>query len=47
VVFALAERGKDPEDMVADKIRFGEDKSRAEIRMAATLHALQLLLPSP
>jgi nicotinamide-nucleotide amidase len=45
VVFALAERGKDPEDVVADKIQFGEDKSRAEIRMAATLHALGLLLP--
>jgi nicotinamide-nucleotide amidase len=47
VVFALAERGKDPEDVVADMIRFGEHKSRAEIRMAATLRALQLLLPSP
>lgn len=47
VVFALAERGEDPEDVVADMIRFGEDKSRAEIRMAATLRALQLLLPSP
>jgi nicotinamide-nucleotide amidase len=47
VVFAVAERGKDPEDVVADKIQFGEDKSRADIRMAATLHALQLLLPSP
>ena len=47
VVFALAERGKDPEDVVANMIRFGEDKSRAEIRMAATLRALQLLLPSP
>jgi nicotinamide-nucleotide amidase len=46
VVFAVAERGKDPEDMVADKIQFGEDKSRAEIRMAATLHALGLLLPA-
>ena len=45
VVFALAERGKDPEDVVADKIQFGEDKSRAEIRMAATMHALQLLVP--
>lgn len=45
VVFAVAERGKDPEDVVADKIQFGEDKSRAEIRLAATLHALQLLLP--
>jgi nicotinamide-nucleotide amidase len=47
VVFALAERGKDPEDVVADKIQFGEDKSRADIRAAATLYALQLLLPSP
>lgn len=47
VVFALAERGKDPEDVVADKIQFGADKSRAEIRIAATLHALQLLMPSP
>lgn len=47
VVFAVAERGKDPEDVIADKIYFGDDKSRAEIRMAATLHALQLLLPTP
>ncbi len=47
VVFALAERGRDPEDVVADKIQFGEDKTRAEIRLAATMHALQLLLPSP
>lgn len=46
VVFALAERGKDPEDVVADKIQFGADNSRAEIRMAATLHALGLLLPT-
>jgi nicotinamide-nucleotide amidase len=45
VVFAFAERGKDPEKVVADKIEFGEEKSRADIRMAATLHALQLLLP--
>jgi nicotinamide-nucleotide amidase len=45
VVFAFAERGKDPEKVVADKIEFGEDKSRADIRMSATLHALQLLLP--
>lgn len=45
VVFAVAERDRDPEDVVADKIQFGEDKSRAEIRMAATMHALQLLLP--
>ena len=47
VVFAVAERGGDPENVIADKIQFGADKSRAEIRMAATLHALQLLLPSP
>lgn len=46
VVFAVAERGKDPEDVVADKIHFGEDKNRSEIRKAATLHALQLLLPT-
>jgi nicotinamide-nucleotide amidase len=47
VVFAFAERGRDPEDVVADTIQFGADKSRAQIRMAATLHALQLLLPTP
>jgi nicotinamide-nucleotide amidase len=46
VVFALAERGKNPEDVIADKVQFGENKSRAEIRAAATLHALQLLLPT-
>jgi nicotinamide-nucleotide amidase len=46
VVFALAERGKDAGDIIADKIQFGESKSRAEIRMAATLHALRLLLVS-
>ncbi len=46
VVFALAERGKDPEDVIADKVQFGENKSRADIRAAATLHALQLLLPT-
>ena len=46
VVFALAERGKDSEDVVTDKIQFGEDKSRAEIRQMATLHALGLLMPS-
>jgi nicotinamide-nucleotide amidase len=46
VVFALAERGKNPEDVIADKVQFGENKSRADIRAAATLHALQLLLPT-
>lgn len=45
VVFAVAERGQDPEQVVADKVQFGSDKSRADIRTAATLHALNLLLP--
>ena len=45
VVFAVAERGKDPEDMIADRKGFGADKSRAEIRTFATLYALELLLP--
>ena len=45
VVFAVAERGKDPEDMTADRKEFGSDKSRAEIRTIATLYALELLLP--
>ncbi len=45
VVFAVAEKGKDAEDMVGDKIQFGSDKSRADIRNYATLHALGLLLP--
>ena len=45
VVFAVAEKGKDAEDMVGDKIQFGSDKSRADIRAYATLHALGLLLP--
>ena len=45
VVFAVAEKGKDPEEMTADRKEFGSDKSRAEIRTIATLHALKLLLP--
>jgi nicotinamide-nucleotide amidase len=45
VVFAVAEKGKDPEEMIADRKEFGADKSRADIRMAATLYALELLLP--
>lgn len=45
VVFAVAERGKDPEDMTADRKEFGSDKSRAEIRTIATRYALELLLP--
>jgi nicotinamide-nucleotide amidase len=46
VVFAVAEKGKDPEEVIADRKEFGADESRAEIRMAATLYALELLLPS-
>lgn len=45
VVFAVAEKGKDLEDMTADRRDFGSDKSRAEIRTFAALHALELLLP--
>jgi nicotinamide-nucleotide amidase len=45
VVFAVAEKGKDPEEVIADRKEFGADKSRAEIRMAATFYALELLLP--
>jgi nicotinamide-nucleotide amidase len=45
VVFAVAEKGKDPEDVLAGRENFGSDLNRAEVRMAATLHALKLLLP--
>jgi nicotinamide-nucleotide amidase len=46
VVFAVAEKDKDAEDMIADRKDFGSDKSRDEIRAIATLYALELLLPS-
>jgi nicotinamide-nucleotide amidase len=46
VVFAVAEKDKNPGEMSGDKIQFGSDKSRADIRAFATLHALELLLPS-
>jgi nicotinamide-nucleotide amidase len=46
VVFAVALKGQNPEDVVGDRKSFGEDKSRADIRAFATLHALELLLPS-
>ena len=46
VVFAVAEKGRDPNEVNADRMEFGSDKSRAEIRTIATLHALALLLPS-
>jgi nicotinamide-nucleotide amidase len=45
VVFAVAKKGENPEEMAGDKIQFGSDKSRADIRAFATLHALELLLP--
>lgn len=45
VVFATAEKGKNPEDVVADRKNFGADKSRADIRLQAALVALELLLP--
>jgi nicotinamide-nucleotide amidase len=45
VVFAVAEKGKDANEVNADRMQFGSDKSRAEIRAIATLHALDLLLP--
>jgi nicotinamide-nucleotide amidase len=46
VVFARAERGGDPKDVIADKREFG-DLGRSEIRLQAALCALELLLPSP
>jgi nicotinamide-nucleotide amidase len=45
VVFAVAHKGCDPEDILAGREDFGTELSRAEVRMAATLHALTLLLP--
>ncbi|WP_411292183.1 CinA family protein [Sphingorhabdus sp.] len=45
VVFAVAMKGQNPEDVVGDRKAFGQDKSRADIRAFATLHALELLLP--
>lgn len=46
VVFALAVKGRDPEDCVAEVKQLGNNLSRAEIREAATLYALELLLPN-
>ena len=46
VVFARAERGSDPGDVVADKKLFG-DLGRGGIRLQAALCALDLLLPPP
>ncbi len=44
VVFARAERGGDPERIVADRKDFG-DLGRAGVRLQAALCALELLLP--
>ncbi|MEP3224542.1 MAG: CinA family protein [Parasphingorhabdus sp.] len=45
VVFAKAEKGKSIDDVVADRHNFGNEKSRADIRLQAALVALELLLP--
>ncbi|WP_085809675.1 CinA family protein [Sphingomonas sp. TZW2008] len=44
VVFARAERGGNPADVVADRRQFG-DLGRAGIRLQAALCALELLMP--
>ncbi len=44
VVFARAERGNDPRDVVADERRF-DDEGRGAIRLQAALCALDLLMP--
>ena len=44
VVFARAERGGDPADVIADKRFFG-DLCRGGVRLQAALCALELLLP--
>jgi len=44
VVFARAERGKDPSEIVADQ-RLFEEKSRSGVRLQAALCALDLLMP--
>lgn len=45
VVFARAERGSDPREVVADERKF-EDKGRSAIRLQAALCALDLLMPN-
>jgi nicotinamide-nucleotide amidase len=44
VVFARAERGRDPADVHADRKQFG-DLGRGGVRLQAALVALELLLP--
>ena len=45
VVFARAERGADPADVVADRREFG-DLGRGGVRLQAALCALELLMPT-
>jgi nicotinamide-nucleotide amidase len=45
VVFARAEKGADPEHVVADTRHFG-DRGRGGVRLQAALVALELLMPS-
>ena len=44
VIFARAERGKDPSQIVADQ-KFFDEPSRAGVRLQAALCALELLMP--
>lgn len=44
VVFGMAEKGADPEDIAADKRFFG-DLGRGGVRLQAALCALELLMP--
>lgn len=45
VVFAKAERGTDPEEVIAELRTFDPQGTRADVRRQATLVALELLLP--
>lgn len=45
VVFACAKRGEDPETNNAELKYFEDAKTRADVRLQATLVALELLLP--
>lgn len=45
VVFACAKRGEDPEETNAEHKLFDTARTRADVRLQATLTALELLLP--
>ncbi len=45
VVFACAKRGEDPEETNAELKLFDTARTRADVRLQATLTALELLLP--